>query len=598
MPDSGPNHSAKLTSPESMVVTMPNVVNLLNGMFSLIKYGLSDCHDGFSKYPGYGSCHDDGLYGRSYGHLFYEPTNTSLTEQAEELALLLTAGRLSNDNLNRIVQACSPLTDSHQKTRCMMQLIITAAEFHTTNAAVTQSGEDIASESTGGSSSTESYKAIVYYYLSGGLDSYLMLAPHTCDGEVNDTVYDRYRKVRGKSAISEGLGLPLNRMWEIQADNTTQPCSSFGIHENLPVMKQLYDQKKLNFIANAGLLPKPLDVNNYREGTAGVWLFAHNGMRLETEREDVHDQFAGTGVGGSIADVMSQAGITTSTFSINGQQAVLNGVAGQGSSQFICSRNGLSAFNEEPSIDNMDSVIKALNNATTPESGYFAKTWSSKLTEIFEKQDVLKAELDKTTVTTTFPESSTGEEFKMVTQIMQTAEARGSKRDIFYVDTNGFDTHSNADVRLIERFTDMNAVFEAFVDELKALSLWESTVVVQFTEFGRTLDQNSNSGADHAWGGHHFMFGGAVAGGKVLGQYPSSFEVGDPDGIALKRGRMIPTTPWDAMWFGVAEWFGIPATGPGMDKVLPMHKNFPSDKLYGKGDLFDLLGSGGDESVS
>ena len=140
------------------------------------------------------------------------------------------------------------------------------------------------------------YKLLaVYYYLSGGLDSYNMLAPHTCDGDVNDTVYDRYRTIRGKNAISEGLGLPLSRLREIQADSTSQPCSSFGIHEDLPVMKQLYDQKDLLFIANAGLLPKPLNVSNYREGTAGVWLFAHNGMRSETEREDVHDEFAGTG---------------------------------------------------------------------------------------------------------------------------------------------------------------------------------------------------------------------------------------------------------------------------------------------------------------
>ena len=94
------------------------------------------------------------------------------------------------------------------------------------------------------------------------------------------------------------------------------------------------------------------------------------------------------------------------------------------------------------------------------------------------------------------------------------------------------------------------------------------------------------------------MFGGAVAGGKVLGKYPSSFEEGDLDGIALGRDRMIPTTPWDAMWFRVAEWFGVPATGPGMDKVLPMHKSFPSDKLYGKDDLFDVLGLNGDESIS
>jgi len=94
------------------------------------------------------------------------------------------------------------------------------------------------------------------------------------------------------------------------------------------------------------------------------------------------------------------------------------------------------------------------------------------------------------------------------------------------------------------------------------------------------------------------MFGGAVAGGNILGKYPNFFEQGDPNEIALKRGRMIPTTPWDATWFGVAEWFGIPATGPGMEKVLPMHKNFPSSMLFGKEDLFDLLGSNGRESMS
>ena len=42
------------------------------------------------------------------------------------------------------------------------------------------------------------------------------------------------------------------------------------------------------------------------------------------------------------------------------------------------------------------------------------------------------------------------------------------------------------------------------------------------------------------------MFGGAVNGGKVLGQFPDDFEQGDAAGLALSRGRMIPTTPWDA----------------------------------------------------
>jgi len=56
-------------------------------------------------------------------------------------------------------------------------------------------------------------------------------------------------------------------------------------------------------------------------------------------------------------------------------------------------------------------------------------------------------------------------------------------------------------VRLVENFNEINAAMQAFVAELKVLGLWQSTVVVQFTEFARTLNPNSGSGTDHAWGG-------------------------------------------------------------------------------------------------
>jgi len=173
------------------------------------------------------------------------------------------------------------------------------------------------------------------------------------------------------------------------------------------------------------------------------------------------------------------------------------------------------------------------------------------------------------------------------TRIMQTREARGVKRDIFLIADGGYDTHANVDATLIDNFSGINAAMQAFVDELKLLNLWENTVVVQFSEFARTLDPNSGSGTDHAWGGHHFMFGGNVNGGQVLGKYPKAFEIGDEDQIALNRGRIIPTTPWDAMWQGAAEWFGIPPNSPGIDKVLPMHMNFPDlVDSYHESDLF------------
>lgn len=573
IPDAGPNLQAKLASPESVVVTMPNIISMLNGFFSLIKYGLSDCKIGFAKYIGYGDCLDNGSYGQSYGHLFYEPTGVNDFERAGDLAELLTAGRLSSTNLNKIVAACSTEPDQGSKNRCMQQLIVTTGEFHSTNT-ISQSGEDRAIP-TPPSASAESYKAIVYFSLAGGLDSYHMLAPHTCA----DGTYERYRIIRGKTDISEGIGLPLNRLLEIPANNANQTCSSYGINHNLTALKSLYDQKELTFIANAGLLGKPVTSADYyhQEG-----LFAHDFMTRETAQVDLKELYAGTGIGGRIAEVLTKAGISTNLFSIAGQQALLTGESGS-SSQIILDIGGLSNFNENPSISNMNDVIKSLNNGNTVDSGFNAETWSSKLTVAMDTHKSLKEQVDNTTVTTIFPVSGIASELKLVTRLMQTRAARRSKRDIFYVQDGGYDTHDSVDEALIENFGRINAAIDAFVKELKVLNLWESTVVVQFSEFARTLNPNTGDGSDHAWGGNHFMFGGAIKnGGKVLGQYPSDFNEG---AMALSRGRMIPSTPWDAMWYGTAEWFGIPSSS--MSKVLPMHKNFPSSKLYDKAELFD-----------
>ena len=126
------------------------------------------------------------------------------------------------------------------------------------------------------------------------------------------------------------------------------------------------------------------------------------------------DDFAGTGVGGRIADIMTQKGIKTNTFSINGQQIFLTGEAGVGGpSQFIRDSDCIPALNENPLINNMNDIIKALNNATTTDSGFFAETWSSKLSDAIEKQNLLKTEVDSTTVTTAFPDSGIAKQLKM-----------------------------------------------------------------------------------------------------------------------------------------------------------------------------------------
>jgi len=291
-----------------------------------------------------------------------------------------------------------------------------------------------------------------------------------------------------------------------------------------------------------------------------------------------------------MAEVLIDNGIPTNLFSISGQVTLLTGAPGEVPTQSVLASSGLAPFNADPSITNMNDQIKSLNNDNTADSGFHAETWSSKLSESMDRHQSLKEKVENTTVTTVFPAEGLSDQFKLVTRLMQTRVSRGSKRDIFFVQDGGYDTHDNVDASLIINFGRINGAIQAFVNELKILNLWESTTVVQFSEFARTLNPNTGGGSDHGWGGHHFMFGGAVKGGQVLGRYPEVFNEGEGSNFALSRGRMIPEFPWDAMWHGTAEWFGIPPNSPSMDKVLPMHKNFPASSLYNKAALFnDIL---------
>ena len=51
------------------------------------------------------------------------------------------------------------------------------------------------------------------------------------------------------------------------------------------------------------------------------------------------------------------------------------------------------------------------------------------------------------------------------------------------------------------------------------------------------------------------MFGGDVRGGRIMGDYPRSFSVSDPTNIG--RGRLLPTTSWDALFYALTQWMGI-----------------------------------------
>lgn len=96
------------------------------------------------------------------------------------------------------------------------------------------------------------------------------------------------------------------------------------------------------------------------------------------------------------------------------------------------------------------------------------------------------------------------------------AQAPGPR--VAALELNGFDTHANQ----VQRLPNLLGTLDAGLAALKAAlgDAWRSTAVLAMTEFGRTVRMNGTGGTDHGTAGVAFLAGGAVAGGKVFGDWP------------------------------------------------------------------------------
>ena len=66
------------------------------------------------------------------------------------------------------------------------------------------------------------------------------------------------------------------------------------------------------------------------------------------------------------------------------------------------------------------------------------------------------------------------------------------------------------------------------------------------------------------------MTGGEVRGKRILGEYPSVLSEDGPD--IIKPGIVIPSTPWESIWNGVAQWFGVEDAVSTCDKIIYAEK--------------------------
>jgi uncharacterized protein (DUF1501 family) len=114
----------------------------------------------------------------------------------------------------------------------------------------------------------------------------------------------------------------------------------------------------------------------------------------------------------------------------------------------------------------------------------------------------------------------------------------------------GWDTHAaqgGAQGQLANRFIQLDAAIMALKAGLGPV--WAHTTVVVATEFGRTARVNGTGGTDHGTGGAAFILGGAVVGGKMLGDWPGlSTLYQDRDLVPANDLRTLFTTGLKNAW--------------------------------------------------
>lgn len=89
---------------------------------------------------------------------------------------------------------------------------------------------------------------------------------------------------------------------------------------------------------------------------------------------------------------------------------------------------------------------------------------------------------------------------------------------VAWLDSTGWDTHTGQAPRLSRLLPALDAGLAALRTSLGPR--WASTTVLVMTEFGRSAAMNGSGGTDHGTASVAFLAGGAVAGGRVLADWP------------------------------------------------------------------------------
>ena len=206
------------------------------------------------------------------------------------------------------------------------------------------------------------YKAVVVVYLSGGLDSYNLLVPHSnCQSDM----YAEYASIR------TNVAMPLSQLLPIDVPTGWQPCDTFAVHYKAPHIKTIYDDRDALFIANIGSLLEPVTAQQYQDKSVEIppGLFSHSDQT--TQAKTVHPQeLSAKGVLGRLVDALSTqpSPFRARAYSIWGNDKIIESK--------LSTATLISPHQGVPQLDDYASLSPDYFRLSGSTSNFFAETFA------------------------------------------------------------------------------------------------------------------------------------------------------------------------------------------------------------------------------
>tara|TARA_B100000003_G_scaffold206676_1_gene222655 strand:+ start:96 stop:1259 length:1164 start_codon:yes stop_codon:yes gene_type:complete len=166
-----------------------------------------------------------------------------------------------------------------------------------------------------------------------------------------------------------------------------------------------------------------------------------------------------------------------------------------------------------PNVIDYEPEISEPRDATVPIPRNFSLGLLDKIVNLkktnAEKLLKIKEKYDKIKWINTLGVGSLGSQLTNVCRLIE-AEI---DVPVFKVSIGSFDTHANqlATHELLLREFDRSIY--ATVEFLKSREVWDNTIIMTYSEFGRRAKENGSSGTDHGMAAPHFVLGGKIKGG-------------------------------------------------------------------------------------